>query len=108
MDLNPRIKLPAEIQKGEVFVIKTLVTHPMENGRRKDADGSLIPRKIINLFTCKFNGQPVFEAKLDTAVSTNPYIEFYAKVAEAGTFAFAWTDDDGTVTMAEQKVTLKG
>jgi hypothetical protein len=28
------------------------------------------------------------------------------KVAESGTFAFAWVDDNGTVTTAEQGITV--
>jgi len=45
---KPRLKLPKQAKKGEVIQIKTLVQHPMENGLRKDANGNLIPRKIIN------------------------------------------------------------
>ena len=30
-------------------------------------------------------------------------MQFLAKVEESGTFKFTWTDDDGTVTTAEEK-----
>ena len=103
---KPRIKLPKEVAKGEVIQIKTLVSHLMESGQRKDAQGKPIPRKIINKFTCEFNGQPVFSASLEPAIAANPYMEFYAKVEESGTFKFSWTDDDGTVTTAEEKITV--
>jgi sulfur-oxidizing protein SoxZ len=103
---KPRIKLPKEAKKGEVIQIKTLVSHIMESGQRKDKDGNTIPRKIINKFTCEFNGKPVFSASIEPAVAANPYMQFNAKVEESGTFKFTWTDDDGTVTTAEEKITV--
>ncbi|MBV9558687.1 MAG: thiosulfate oxidation carrier complex protein SoxZ [Pseudolabrys sp.] len=103
---KPRIRLPKDAKKGEIIQIKTLVSHIMESGQRKDKDGNTIPRKIINKFTCEFNGKPVFSAAIEPAVAANPYIQFNAKVDESGTFKFTWTDDDGTVTTAEEKITV--
>src|SRR5690242_17057190 len=73
---KPRIKLPKEAKQGEIIQIKTLVSHLMESGQRKDAQGKPIPRKIINKFTCEFNGKPVFACTLEPAISANPYIQF--------------------------------
>jgi sulfur-oxidizing protein SoxZ len=103
---KPRIKLPKEAKKGEVIEIKTLIAHVMETGLRKDPDGKIIPRKIINKFTAEFNGKPVFSVDIEPAVAANPYMQFTAKVEESGTFKFTWTDDDGTVTTAEEKITV--
>lgn len=103
---KPRVKLPSSAKKGEVIEIKTLIAHPMETGLRKDQDGKLIPRKIINKFTCEFNGKPVFSADIEPAVAANPYMQFTAKVEESGTFRFTWVDDDGTVTTAEQAIAV--
>ena len=103
---KPRLKVPKEAKKGDVVEIKTLLSHVMETGQRKDAAGNIIPRKIINKFTCEFNGKPVFSADLEPAIAANPYLQFTAKVDESGTFKFTWTDDDGTVTTAEEKITV--
>jgi sulfur-oxidizing protein SoxZ len=103
---KPRIKLPKEAKKGEVIEIKTLIAHVMETGLRKDQDGKIIPRKIINKFTAEFNGKPVFSVDIEPAVAANPYMQFTAKVEESGTFRFTWTDDDGTVTTAEQQIAV--
>ncbi len=100
----PKIRVPKTAKKGEIVEIKTLMPHIMESGQRKDKDGKTIPRKIINKFVAEFNGKPVFSADLDPAIAANPYLQFNAKVNESGTFKFSWTDDDGTVTTAEQKI----
>ena len=95
--VKPRVKVPKSAKAGEVITIKTLISHPMESGQRKNADGSVIPREIINRFTCELNGQLVIDVSIDPAVSTNPYFEFDAKVDAAGEFKFTWYDDDGSV-----------
>ena len=96
-DVKPRVKVPKSAKAGEAVVLKTLISHPMESGQRKDSKGELIPRSIINRFTCDFNGKNVIDVTLEPAISTNPYIEFEAVVAEAGEFKFTWYDDDGSV-----------
>lgn len=103
---KPRLKVPKEAKKGEVIEIKTLLSHVMETGLRKDSAGNVIPRKIISKFTAEFNGKPVFSADLEPAIAANPYLQFTAKVDESGTFKFSWTDDDGTVTTAEETITV--
>ena len=103
---KPRIKLPSSARKGDVIEIKTLIAHVMETGLRKDQDGKIIPRKIINKFTAEFNGKPVFSADIEPAVAANPYMQFTARVEESGTFRFTWVDDDGTVTTAEQDIAV--
>ena len=96
-DAKPRVKVPKSAAAGEVITIKTLIRHAMESGQRKDSDGNVIPRSIINRFTCDFNGQNVIDITLEPSISTNPYFEFDATVPETGEFKFTWYDDDGSV-----------
>jgi len=96
-NVKPRVKVPSKAKAGEVVALKTLISHPMESGQRKDKDGNLIPRSIINRFTCEFNGVLVIDVTLEPSISTNPYIEFDAKVDATGEFKFTWYDDDGSV-----------
>ena len=108
MAARARVKIPESATAGDVVTIKTLISHRMESGRRKDSDGNTVPRDIINRFTAAFNGKEFFSVDIDPAVSANPYIEFRARVDEAGTFKLTWTDDAGEVTEHEQEITLKG
>ncbi|MBD8875593.1 thiosulfate oxidation carrier complex protein SoxZ [Roseibium polysiphoniae] len=104
---KPRVKVPKKASKGEVVTLKTLISHPMESGQRKDKQGNPIPRKIINKFTCEYNGQVVFSCDMDPAVSANPYLEFTAKVEDSGTFKFTWVDDDGSAYTTEKKLAVE-
>ena len=103
-NVKPRVRVPKTATKDEVITIKTLISHPMESGQRKDKDGNVIPRSIINRFTAEFNGEMVLDATLEPAISTNPYLEFDAKVPETGEFKFTWYDDDGSVYEDAHKI----
>lgn len=104
--VKPRVKVPASAAAGEVIAVKTLISHTMESGQRKGSDGNLIPRSIINRFTCTFNGESVVDISMEPSISTNPYIEFAARVPGTGEFAFTWYDDDGTVYEDKKSVTV--
>lgn len=102
--VKPRVKVPSKASAGEIITVKTLISHPMESGQRKDKDGNVIPRKIINTFAATFEGEEVIRIKVEPAVSANPYFEFDMKVPGTGTLAFAWTDDDGTIYTEDKKI----
>ncbi len=104
--VKPRVKVPKSAAAGETITIKTLISHNMESGQRKDKDGSLIPRSIINRFTCDFGDQNVIDVTLEPAISTNPYMEFEAVVPGEGEFKFTWYDDDGSVYEENKKVAI--
>ena len=104
--VKPRVKAPKSASAGEVVTLKTLISHKMETGLRKDGDGNVIPRSIINRFTCDLNGNSVVDVTLEPAISVNPYFEFTAKVDATGEFKFTWYDDDGSVYEASSPVTV--
>jgi sulfur-oxidizing protein SoxZ len=105
-DAKPRVKVPKSASVGEIVTLKTLISHRMESGQRKDADGNLIPRSIINRFTCDFNGVNVIDVTIEPAISRNPYFAFDAKVDAAGDFKFTWYDDDGSVYEEVQPIQI--
>lgn len=96
---KPRVKLPERIQAGEIIEIKALITHVMETGNRKDAEGKTIPRNIIHTFTAHFDGTLIFMAEFGSGISANPYLSFYLKVPGPGELTVSWKDDDGGETI---------
>ncbi|KAE9631464.1 thiosulfate oxidation carrier complex protein SoxZ [Parasedimentitalea maritima] len=104
--VKPRVKVPKKAAAGDVITIKSLISHKMESGQRKDKEGNLIPRSIINRFTVEFNGQSVLDMTMEPAISTNPYVQFEATVPEAGDFVFTWYDDDGSVYDTTKSVAI--
>lgn len=105
-DIKPRIRVPQTAKRGEIIEIRTLVSHVMESGQRRDEQSRLVPRNIVNRLTVTFNGKPVFEAKLEPAISANPAISFFLRCTESGKLDFTWTDDDGGIHRASQAITV--
>lgn len=103
---KPRIKLPDSAKVGEVIEVKTLVSHLMETGQRKDQDGKPIPRMIINSFSVKFAGKQVFSAELQPGISANPYIAFHMRVPGPGEFELTWVDDSGDKATEKLKLNV--
>jgi sulfur-oxidizing protein SoxZ len=102
----PRVKVPHTVTRGEIFEIKALMTHQMETGLRRDAGGKLMPRKIVNAFSCRYNGEVVFSVDLHEAVAANPYLEFCARAQDSGTLEFVWHEDGGAVYTARQSLAV--
>jgi sulfur-oxidizing protein SoxZ len=92
---RPRVRLPERAKVGDLIEVRTLISHVMETGQRRDVDGKPIPRFIISSFTATFAGAEVFKADLHPGISVNPYLAFHMRVPGPGEFEFTWTDDRG-------------
>ena len=104
---KPRIKVPSKVSKGEVFEVKSLISHTMESGQRKDSKtGEIVPRMIINKFVATYNGKEVFSADWHPAISANPYMAFFMKAEESGELVLTWTDDKGETITAKKQITV--
>lgn len=104
---KPRIKLqPEKFKAGDVIEVKTLISHAMETGNRKDRDGNSVPRNIIHLFIATFEGSPVFRAELQPGISANPYLSFFLRVPDSGELEMAWVDDAGNRVVEKIKLSV--
>jgi sulfur-oxidizing protein SoxZ len=101
------INVPARAKPGQIIEIKTLVSHPMETGYRRTQLGAVIPRDIIRLFVCTYNGTEVFRADLHPAIAANPFIAFSTVAVESGTLEFRWTGDHGFSVTESAKIVVE-
>ena len=103
---KPRIKVPKKAKVGDIVEIKSMISHKMETGLRKNKKtGKAIPRKIINNLAVTFGGKAVFSTTLYPSVSANPYVAFNFKVPGSGDMVFTWTEDGGKTTTAKKTIT---
>lgn len=93
--MSTLIKIRARLD-GDQLDLRTLSTHPMETGLRKDSAGQLVPLHFIQSFSVSLNGKPVVQAETSQSLSTNPNLGFRIKGAKAGdTVVVAWEDNRG-------------
>lgn len=100
------MKVKAKLKDGRT-VVKMLIRHPMETGRRKDPEtGEPVPRHHIQQVTATYKDKVVFSAQFGTAVSKDPFMAFHLKNAIAGEeITLTWVDNTGasdTTTVAIQ------
>lgn len=100
------IRVPAEAKRGELVEIKAMIEHPHHSGFRVDHVGKIIPRHIVETFTCVYAGQEVFRATLHPAIATNPYLSFFVVAQDSGEIELTWTDDDGVAVTERVRLTV--
>jgi len=101
---NP-MKIRAASKDG-VTEIKVLMSHEMETGQRKDANGATIPAWFINEVTAKLDGKTVMQAQWGPSISKNPYLAFKVKGGKAGDkVTVTWVDNKGDTRTDEAMVT---
>tara|TARA_R110002110_G_scaffold159229_1_gene356870 strand:- start:372 stop:695 length:324 start_codon:yes stop_codon:yes gene_type:complete len=107
MPVTARISIPDQASQGEVLEVKTLVSHPMESGFRRDGMGESIPRNILRRFTVEYAGETPFEIAFGPGVAANPFTAFFIRATVSGTVKFIWEDQDGEVTTMQHFLTVQ-
>ena len=98
------MKMRATLGQG-VTEIRVLMTHPMETGLRKDADGKVVPQHFIQNLTVKVNGKTAIDAEISQAVARNPVFSFRLKGGAKGDkIEVSWLDNHGESAAIEAAV----
>ena len=105
-EINTRLQ--AKLNKG-VTEVKTLISHPMETGQRKDLEtGKLIPAHFIEEVTCEHNGEVVMSAQWGVGISANPYLAFQFEGGKIGDkVKLTWKDNQGKSETTETEIIPK-
>jgi sulfur-oxidizing protein SoxZ len=81
---------------GDKVEVKVLMSHEMETGQRKDAQGKTIPAWFIQNVTVAHNGKPVLNAQWGPAIAKNPFLSFKFKGGAKGDkIEITWVDSRG-------------
>ncbi len=100
-----KIRMRAKL-KGKLAVVKALINHPMETGRRKDKDGKIIPAHFIQHVTARYKDDVVFDAYWGTGISKNPFVSFsFAGPQKGEQVLLSWTDNLGN--SGQHKASIK-
>jgi sulfur-oxidizing protein SoxZ len=84
------------VLQGDVVDVRMRLTHDMEMGRRKDADGKLVPAWFVQRVAVTHNGRAVFVAQCGPMISKNPQFSFRFAGGKAGErIVVSWIDNRG-------------
>jgi sulfur-oxidizing protein SoxZ len=92
-------------KSGEKISVRVLMSHEMESGQRKDANGDIVPAWHIQEVTARHNEVAVFSAEWGPGVSKNPFLQFTLKNGKAGDkISVSWKDNKGDTRTDEGTV----
>ena len=90
------MRIRANVDANGVTEVKVLMSHEMETGQRKDAQGKTIPAWFIQNVTATHNGKTVLSAQWGPAIAKNPFLSFRFKGAQKGEkVQVTWVDNKG-------------
>lgn len=79
---------------GDSTEVKVLMSHEMETGQRKDAQGKIIPAWFIQVVRVVHDDKPVLAAQWGPSVAKNPFLSFKFKGGAKGDkVRVTWTDN---------------
>ena len=94
--MSDPMRIRAQVQQGGGAVVRVLMSHEMETGQRKDAQGKTIPAWHIETVTATYGGRTVLSAQWGPAVAKNPFLAFRFKGGAKGEkVQITWVDNKG-------------
>jgi sulfur-oxidizing protein SoxZ len=94
---DARIRVPDRITKGEVIVVNAIITHPMDTGFFRTAEGQPIPAYFIRSVVVTYGDREVARFEWTSGVSRDPIISFTLKADREAPLSMVWTDNKGGV-----------
>jgi sulfur-oxidizing protein SoxZ len=92
-----RIRLPDRIAKGDLITVNAIVSHPMDTGFFRTADGQPIPAYFIRDVVVSYAGEEVARFEWTSGVSRDPIVSFTLRADKEGPLTMVWTDNKGGV-----------
>ena len=90
-----RIKVPDRISRGEVIQVNSIITHPMDTGFFRTAEGQPIPAYYIKEVVVNYGEEEVARFEWTSGVSRDPVVTFTLKADKEAPLTMVWTDNKG-------------
>ena len=90
-----RIKIPERINRGDVIVVNSIISHPMDTGFFRTPEGAPIPAYFIKNVVVTYDGQEVARFEWTSGISRDPVLSFTLKADKEGPLTMVWTDNKG-------------
>ena len=92
-----RIRVPDRVTRGELIVVNAIISHPMDTGFFRDADGAPIPAYFIKDVVVTYGDQEVARFMWTSGISRDPVVSFTLRAHREAPLTMTWTDNKGGV-----------
>ena len=99
-----RIRIPDRIRRGDLITVHSIVSHPMDTGFFRDAEGDPIPAYFIKQVVVTYGGIEVARFDWTSGISRDPVVSFTLKADKEAPLTMVWTDNKGA--KFKQSVTI--
>jgi len=90
-----RIRVPDHIQRGDLITVHSIVSHPMDTGFFRDAEGDPIPAYFIKQVVVTYGGSEVARFEWTSGISRDPIVSFTLRADKEAPLTMVWTDNKG-------------
>jgi thiosulfate oxidation carrier complex protein SoxZ len=94
---DARIRIPDQIKRGDLITVNAIVSHPMDTGFFRTAEGEPIPAYFIKDVVVSYAGREVARFEWTSGISRDPVVSFTIKADREGPLTMVWTDNKGAV-----------
>jgi sulfur-oxidizing protein SoxZ len=101
-----RIRVPDRVTRGELIVVNAIISHPMDTGFFRDADGKPIPAYFIKDVVVTYGDQEVARFMWTSGISRDPIISFTLRADREALLTMTWTDNKGDVFKQSAAITF--
>jgi sulfur-oxidizing protein SoxZ len=90
-----RIKVPDQIRPGDLITVNSIISHPMDTGFFRTAEGAPIPAYFIKDVVVTYGDAEVARFEWTSGISRNPVVSFTLKVDKEASLTMVWSDNKG-------------
>ena len=90
-----RIRLPDQIKRDDLITVNSIISHPMDTGFFRSAEGNPIPAYFIKQVVVTYGDQEVARFEWTSGISRDPVVSFTLKADREAPLTMSWTDNKG-------------
>lgn len=90
-----RIRVPDRINRGDLIIVNSIISHPMDTGFFRDVEGDPIPAYFIKQVVVTYGKDEVARFEWTSGISRDPVVSFTLKADREAPLTMIWTDNKG-------------
>ncbi|HEX2249894.1 MAG TPA: thiosulfate oxidation carrier complex protein SoxZ [Gemmatimonadales bacterium] len=92
-----RIRVPSRITRGDLITVNAIISHPMDTGFFRTAEGAPIPAYFIKDVVVTYGNEEIARFEWTSGISRDPLVSFTLKAEKEAPLSMVWTDNKGAV-----------
>ena len=101
-----RIRVPAQIRKGDLITVHAIVSHPMDTGFFRTREGDPIPAYFIKDVVITYGQDEIARFEWTSGISRDPVVTFTLRADREAPLTMVWSDNKGGVYRQSADITF--